>query len=97
YENSSYLYRQKLKINPKLEDFRLDGASFPQQFFPTKSNYTPEAIVAAIAKNSNTSNSLKPNGEQYLNGAKLYTRFVFLLFCLKKNGAHIFSSGFRFI
>ncbi|CAF1442286.1 unnamed protein product [Rotaria sordida] len=32
--------RQKLKINPKLEDFRLDGASFPQQFFPTKSNYS---------------------------------------------------------
>ncbi|CAF4286202.1 unnamed protein product, partial [Rotaria sordida] len=85
--------RQKPKINPKLEeilknyknleDFRVDGASFPQQFFPTKSNYTPEAIVAAIAKNSDTSNSLKPNGEQYLNGAKLYTRFAFLLFCLK--------------
>ncbi|CAF1395047.1 unnamed protein product [Rotaria sordida] len=60
-------------------DFRVDGASFPQQFFPTKSNYTFEAIAAAVAKNSDTSNSLKPNGEQYLNGA------------------HIFSSGFRFI
>ncbi|CAF1368962.1 unnamed protein product [Rotaria sordida] len=34
----------------------------------------PEAIVAAVAKNSDTSNSLKPNGEQYLNGAKLYTQ-----------------------
>ncbi|CAF4360725.1 unnamed protein product, partial [Rotaria sordida] len=32
--------RQKLKTNPKLEDFRLDGASFPQQFFPTKSNHS---------------------------------------------------------
>ncbi|CAF1528118.1 unnamed protein product, partial [Rotaria sordida] len=41
--------RQKPKINRKLEeilknyknlqDFRVDGASFPQQFFPTKSNY----------------------------------------------------------
>ncbi|CAF1023928.1 unnamed protein product [Rotaria sordida] len=40
--------RQKPKINSKLEeilknyknleDFRVDGASFPQQFFPTKSN-----------------------------------------------------------
>lgn len=40
-------YRRKLKINPKLEtilknykcleDFRVDGASFPQQFYPTKS------------------------------------------------------------
>jgi len=39
--------RQKPKINPKLEeilkkfqrleDFRVDGASFPQQFYPTKS------------------------------------------------------------
>ncbi|CAF4237564.1 unnamed protein product [Rotaria sordida] len=85
--------RQKPKINRKLEeilknyknlqDFRVDGASFPQQFFPTKSNYTPEAIAAAVAKNSDTSNSLKLNGKQYLNGAKLYTRFVFLLFCLK--------------
>ncbi|CAF1288161.1 unnamed protein product [Rotaria sordida] len=36
----------------------------------------PEAIVAAAAKNSDTSNSLKPNGEQYLNGAKLYTRRI---------------------
>ncbi|CAF1332894.1 unnamed protein product [Rotaria sordida] len=81
--------RQKPKINRKLEeilknyknleDFRVGGASFPQQFFPTKSNYTFEAIAAAVAKNSDTSNSLKPNGEQYLNGA------------------HIFSSGFRFI
>ncbi|CAF1344590.1 unnamed protein product [Rotaria sordida] len=34
----------------------------------------PEAIVAAIAKNSNTSNSVKSNDEQYLNGAKLYTQ-----------------------
>ncbi|CAF4360802.1 unnamed protein product, partial [Rotaria sordida] len=81
--------RQKPKINPKLEeilknyknleDFRVDGASFPQQFFLIKSNYTLEAIAAAVAKNSGTSNSLKLNGEQYLNGA------------------HIFSSGFRFI
>ncbi|CAF4241896.1 unnamed protein product, partial [Rotaria sordida] len=71
--------RQKPKINPKLEeilknyknleDFRVDDASFPQQFFLTKSNYTFEAIAAAVAKNSDTSNSLKPNGEQYLNGA----------------------------
>ncbi|CAF4261355.1 unnamed protein product, partial [Rotaria sordida] len=85
--------RQKPKINPNLEkilknyknleDFRVDSASFPQQFFPTKSNYTLEAIAAAIIKNCDTSNSLKPNGEQYLNGAKLYIRFVFLLFCLK--------------
>ena len=39
--------RRKTKINSKLdeilkkykrlEDFRVDGASFPQQFFPTKS------------------------------------------------------------
>ena len=39
--------KQKPKINPKLdeilksykclEDFRVDGASFPQQFYPTKS------------------------------------------------------------
>ncbi|CAF1441964.1 unnamed protein product, partial [Rotaria sordida] len=81
--------REKPNINSKLEeilknyrnleDFRVDGASFPQQFFPTKSNYTFEAIAAAVAKNSDTSDSLKPNGEQYLNGA------------------HIFSSGFRFI
>ncbi|CAF4390160.1 unnamed protein product, partial [Rotaria sordida] len=42
--------RQKPKINRKLEeilknyknleDFRADGASFPQQFLPTKSNYS---------------------------------------------------------
>ncbi|CAF4058771.1 unnamed protein product [Rotaria sordida] len=89
--------RQKPKINSKLEealknyknreDFRVDGASFPRQFFPTKSRIITvpalEAIAAAVAKNSDTSNSLKLNGEQYLNGAKLYTRFVFLLFCLK--------------
>ncbi|CAF1289602.1 unnamed protein product [Rotaria sordida] len=78
--------RQKPKINSKLkeilknyknlEDFRVDDASFPQQFFPTKSNYNCSSIRS-------NSNSLKPNGEQYLNGAKLYTRFVFLLFCLK--------------
>ncbi|CAF1293572.1 unnamed protein product [Rotaria sordida] len=47
-------------------DFRVDGASFPQQFFPTKSNYNCSSIRS-------NSNSLKPNGEQYLNGAKLYT------------------------
>ncbi|CAF1611570.1 unnamed protein product [Rotaria sordida] len=68
-------------------DFRVDGASFPRQFFPTKSRIITvpalEAIAAAVAKNSDTSNSLKLNGEQYLNGAKLYARFVFLLFCLK--------------
>ncbi|CAF1012879.1 unnamed protein product [Rotaria sordida] len=85
--------RQKPKIHPKLEeilkdyknleDLHVDDASFPQQFFPKKSNYTPEAIAVAVAKNSDTSNSLKLNGKQYLNGAKLYTRFVFLLFCLK--------------
>ncbi|CAF1510733.1 unnamed protein product, partial [Rotaria sordida] len=63
-----------LKNHKNLEDFHVDGASFPQQFFPTKSNYTPEAIAAAVAKNSDTSNSLKLNGEQYLNGAKLYTQ-----------------------
>ncbi|CAF1465383.1 unnamed protein product [Rotaria sordida] len=65
--------RQKPKINRKLEeilknyknleDFHVDGASFPQQFFLTKSNYTFEAIAAAVAKNSDTSNSLKPNEE----------------------------------
>ncbi|CAF4300621.1 unnamed protein product, partial [Rotaria sordida] len=64
------------KINPKLEeilknyknlgDFRVDDASFPQQFFPTKSNYTPEAIAATVGKNSDTLNSLKPNGEHFL-------------------------------
>ncbi|CAF4056422.1 unnamed protein product, partial [Rotaria sordida] len=68
--------RQKPKINRKLEeilknyknleDFRVDGASFPQQFFSTKSNYTPEAIAATVAKNSDISNSLKPNGEHFL-------------------------------
>ncbi|CAF4287764.1 unnamed protein product, partial [Rotaria sordida] len=63
----------------QLYGFRVDGASFSQQFFSTKSNYTFEAITAAVAKNNDTLNSLKPNGEQYLNGA------------------HIFSSGFRFI
>ncbi|CAF1434610.1 unnamed protein product [Rotaria sordida] len=65
--------REKPNINSKLEeilknyrnleDFRVDRASFPQQFFPTKSNYTFEAIAAAVAKNSDTSNSLKPNEE----------------------------------
>ncbi|CAF4357330.1 unnamed protein product, partial [Rotaria sordida] len=44
----------------------VDGASFPQQFLSTKSNYTSEAIAAAVAKNSDTSNSLKPNGEHFL-------------------------------
>ncbi|CAF1538676.1 unnamed protein product [Rotaria sordida] len=46
--------RQKPKINRKLEeilknyknleDFRADGASFPQQFFSTKSNYNSSNI-----------------------------------------------------
>ncbi|CAF1438839.1 unnamed protein product, partial [Rotaria sordida] len=40
--------RQKLKINPKLEDFRLDGASFPQQFFPTKSNHKELSVLGRI-------------------------------------------------
>ncbi|CAF0991122.1 unnamed protein product [Rotaria sordida] len=71
--------RQKPKINPKLEeilknykkleDFRVDGASFPQQFFPTKSGIitvpAPEAIAAAAAKNSDISNSLKTSGEYF--------------------------------
>ncbi|CAF1301564.1 unnamed protein product [Rotaria sordida] len=58
--------RQKPKINPKLEeilknyknleDFRVDGASFPQQFFSTKSNYNCSSIRS-------NSNSLKPNEE----------------------------------
>ncbi|CAF1566696.1 unnamed protein product, partial [Rotaria sordida] len=65
-----------LKNCRNLEDFRVDGASFPQQFFPTKSNYNCSSIRSNL-------NSLKSNGEQYLNDAKLYTRFVFLLFCLK--------------
>jgi len=71
--------RQKPKINSKLEeilkkyqrleDFRVDGASFPQQFYPTKSGIItippPEVIAAAAAKNSDTSNSLKPMGEYF--------------------------------
>ncbi|CAF1396506.1 unnamed protein product [Rotaria sordida] len=46
--------REKPNINSKLEeilknyrnleDFRVDGASFPQQFFPTKSNYNCSSI-----------------------------------------------------
>lgn len=50
--------RQKPKINPKLEeilkkfkrleDFRVEGASFPQQFYPTKSGI----IVKRKASNS---------------------------------------------
>ncbi|CAF4207991.1 unnamed protein product, partial [Rotaria sordida] len=71
--------RQKPKINSKLEeilknyknleDFRVDGASFPRQFFSTKSRIitvpAPEAITAAAAKNSETSNSLKISGEHF--------------------------------
>ncbi|CAF1551153.1 unnamed protein product, partial [Rotaria sordida] len=71
--------RQKPKINSKLEeilknyknleDFRVDGASFPRQFFPTKSSIITvpalEAIAAAVAKNSDTSNSLKISGEHF--------------------------------
>ncbi|CAF2405530.1 unnamed protein product [Rotaria sp. Silwood2] len=77
--------RQKPKINSKLEeilkhyknleDFRVDGASFPQQFYPTKSGIivieiiktvpAPEAIAAAAAKNSDTSSSLKTSGEHF--------------------------------
>ncbi|CAF5107919.1 unnamed protein product [Rotaria magnacalcarata] len=70
--------RQKQKINSrledilknykKLEDFRVDGASFPQQFYPTKSGIktvpAPEALAAA-AKNSDTSHSLKTSGEHF--------------------------------
>ncbi|CAF2343046.1 unnamed protein product [Rotaria sp. Silwood2] len=80
--------RRKPKINTKLEeilkkykrleDFRVEGASFPQQFFPTKSGIitvsAPEAIAAAAAKeaaatggtNSDTTTtaySLKLSGE----------------------------------
>ncbi|CAF1336210.1 unnamed protein product, partial [Rotaria sordida] len=50
--------RQKPKINSKLEeilkyyknleDFRVDGASFPQQFFPTKSNYKEFSVLGRI-------------------------------------------------
>ncbi|CAF1255977.1 unnamed protein product [Rotaria sordida] len=50
--------RQKPKINPKLEeilknyknleDFRVDGVSFPQQFFPTKSNYKEFSVLRRI-------------------------------------------------
>jgi hypothetical protein len=53
--------RQKPKIKPKLEeilkkykrleDFRVDGASFPQQFYPTKSG-----II--VNKKTKISNSL---------------------------------------
>ncbi|CAF4111040.1 unnamed protein product [Rotaria socialis] len=71
--------RQKQKINSKLEDilknykkledFRVDGASFPQQFYPTKSGIktvpAPEALAAAAAKNSDTSHSLKTSGEHF--------------------------------
>ncbi|CAF1182877.1 unnamed protein product [Adineta ricciae] len=80
--------RRKPKINPKLEeilkkfkrleDFRVDGASFPQQFYSTKSGIitvpAPEAVAAAAAKeaaignNSDTStmpNSLKTSGEHF--------------------------------
>ncbi|UJR21259.1 hypothetical protein I4U23_024354 [Adineta vaga] len=71
--------RQKTKIDPKLEailknfkrleDFRVDGASFPQQFYPTKSGIItvppPEAIAAAAAKNSDASNSLKTSGDYF--------------------------------
>ncbi|CAF1444350.1 unnamed protein product, partial [Rotaria sordida] len=74
--------RQQPKINPKLEeilknyknleDFRVEGASFPQQFFPTKSGIitvpAPEAIAAVAAKNSDISNSLKPNEEFIILG-----------------------------
>lgn len=70
--------RSKPKVNQKLEeilrnykcleDFRVDGASFPQQFFPTRSGIitvpAPEAIAAAAARNAeSTSNSLKNNGD----------------------------------
>ncbi|CAF1466640.1 unnamed protein product [Adineta ricciae] len=71
--------RQKPKIDPKLEeilknfkrleDFRVDGASFPQQFYPTKSGIItvppPEAVAAAAAKNSDASNSLKTSGDYF--------------------------------
>ncbi|CAF3533189.1 unnamed protein product [Adineta steineri] len=80
--------RRKPKINPKLEeilknykrleDFRVDGASFPQQFYPTKSGIitipAPEAIAAAAAKEAATGsnsdittipNSLKTTGEHF--------------------------------
>ncbi|CAF0834770.1 unnamed protein product [Rotaria sordida] len=67
--------RQKPKINPKLEEI-LKNYKNLEDF---RTVPVPEAIAGAVAKNSDTSNSLKPNGEQYLNGA------------------HIFSSGFRFM
>lgn len=79
--------RQKPKINPKLEeilkkykrleDFRVDGASFPQQFYPTKSGIktvpAPEAVAAAAAKEAAVNNSdissmpssLKTSGENF--------------------------------
>jgi len=79
--------RRKSKINSKLddilknykrlEDFRVDGASFPQQFFSTKSGIVtvppPEAIAAAAAKEAaaagsnsdlnNVGNSLKSSAD----------------------------------
>ncbi|CAF3440184.1 unnamed protein product [Rotaria socialis] len=68
-----------LKKYKRLEDFRVDGASFPQQFFPTKSGIitvpAPEAVAAAAAKeaaatggaNSDITmiNSLKTSGEHF--------------------------------
>jgi hypothetical protein len=81
---------RKPKVNPKLEeilknykrleDFRVEGASFPQQFYPTKSGIktvpAPEAVAAAAAKeaaaaagtNSDTTaigNSLKTSSEHF--------------------------------
>ncbi|UJR28203.1 hypothetical protein I4U23_009454 [Adineta vaga] len=80
--------RRKQKINSKLdeilkrykrlEDFRVDGASFPQQFYPTKSGIktvpAPEAVAAAAAKEAASENnsdisampsSLKTSGEHF--------------------------------
>lgn len=67
-----------LKNYKRLEDFRVDGASFPQQFFPTKTGIktlpAPEVLAANAAKGavaagnnidapSNMSNSLKTTSE----------------------------------
>jgi len=71
--------RQKPKVNAKLEDilknykrledFRVDGASFPQQFYSTKSGIitipAPEVVAAAAAKSGDTSNSFKTSGEYF--------------------------------
>jgi hypothetical protein len=77
-----------LKNYKRLEDFRVDGASFPQQFYPTKSGIIavppPEAVAAAAAKeaavagtNSDTAtmaNPLKTSGENFPSRNRAHQR-----------------------